>query len=84
MSSSVPTSPQRRVYPVYLRPEQNIPEVFNGSKFAPICGTGGGASDDDSDDNGRASYNVNSAGGRGSAGGISRDDIVVTVRSAQV
>ncbi len=87
---SAPTSPQRRVYPVYLRPEQNIPEVFNGSKFAPICV---GARDDEDDDSDDGDGHIGSKAAAGGGGGsntyevnsrISRDDIVVTVRSAQV
>ncbi len=90
---SAPTSPLRQgatstnlvvplppVYPVYLRPEQNIPEIFGerSSKFTPICLATAAAADDDEDSDGgaRKSYEVNSR--------ISRDDIVVTVRSAKV
>ena len=90
-SAASPTSqsPAKHVvYPVYLRPEQNIPEVFGNTQFKPI--EGGEVESD--------------RGVAGSAGGvakgqekggvaekegekqqpISRDDIVVTVRSAQV
>ncbi len=69
--SSVPASPHKRVYPVYLRPEQNIPDVYlggNDSKFAPI-----------------GVKNMEEEGfNKKPRERISMDDIVVTVRSAQV
>lgn len=60
---------------VYLRPEQNIPEVFAnpGTVFKPI----------DEVDNG-SDVNDNNEMNRGEGGAISRDDIVVTMRSVNV
>lgn len=87
MAASVPSSPQKRVYPVYLRPEQNIPDIFahSESKFAPIT------SREDEKEAGRRRRRGRSVdrgdfkGDKaGANAGISRDDIVVTVRSAQV
>ncbi len=64
--------------------------MFNGSKFAPICVGAGDDDDDDSDDDDFGSKAAAAGGGGGGSNTyevnsrISRDDIVVTVRSAQV
>jgi len=72
LAASVPASPAKRIYPVYLRPEQNIPEVYAGNKFSPI--------DDSSTSNKENEVVLR----RNDGARISRDDIVVTVRSAKV
>ena len=65
---------------VFLRPEQNIPDVF-GTKFKPIMPDSGGAAE---------TAAAGSGGGGGRRGGlvtghnVSRDDIVVTLRSVNV
>ena len=61
---------------VYLRPEQNIPEVFAnpGTVFKPI----------DEVDNGSDVNDNNELVNRSEGGAISRDDIVVTMRSVNV
>ena len=66
---------------VYLRPEQNIPEVFanpGNSVFKPI---------DEVDNNSDVNDNNDLAGNSNrseTTGAISRDDIVVTMRSVNV
>ena len=59
---------------VYLRPEQNIPEVFAnpGTVFKPIDEVDNGSDVNDNNEN------------RSEGGAISRDDIVVTMRSVNV
>ena len=70
---------------VYLRPEQNIPDVFS-TAFKPInesslCK----ADDDDDNDSDHANEDLSSAEKTGSGEQtISRDDIVVTMRSVNV
>lgn len=77
---------------VYLRPEQNIPDIFANTKFQPI----GGSRDKQQSQGGEMNGGAGSRNGGGGGGSgdakmqkdsqtrISRDDIVVTVRSAQV
>ena len=62
---------------VYLRPEQNIPEVFAnpGTVFKPIDEVDNASDVNDNDGN-----VINDV----STGAISRDDIVVTMRSVNV
>ena len=67
---------------VYLRPEQNIPEVFanpGNSVFKPIDEVDGNNSD--VNDNNDLAGNSNRSE---TTGAISRDDIVVTMRSVNV
>lgn len=79
VARSVPGSanqtPVKHVMPdcVYLRPEQNIPEIFASTNFKPIGGGG--------DERSRLSDPKNK---RIPNTRISRDDIVVTMRSAHV
>ena len=79
-SNSAHSTPQKMVYPVYLRPEQNIPDVFANTKFKPIKGGGR--------NQGPAAYHKQRVTEKVKSDlentRISRDDIVVTVRSAQV
>lgn len=82
-----PTTPGRNkckaVSPVYLRPEQNIPEVFAAARstgFKPIISEATRQQPSSpSKDGGERSKKGNQGGMK-----LSRDDIVVTVRSAQV
>ena len=86
-----PTTPGRSkckpVSPVYLRPEQNIPEVFAAAStgFKPIIADTAikhrvlSPSKDGTAGAGEENKKVNQGGRK-----LSRDDIVVTVRSAQV
>ena len=73
---------------VYLRPEQNIPDIFANTKFQPIGGGGGGGHRGDKHQQQSQDGELRGAGGakmqKNSPTRISRDDIVVTVRSAQV
>jgi hypothetical protein len=72
---STPTTPEKKkIYPVYLRPEQNIPDIFATTTFQPISpGSVYGAE-----------RQLQLAKDKHGKHKISRDDIVVTVRSAQV
>ena len=68
---------------VYLRPEQNIPEVFanpGSSVFKPIDEVLDGNNSDVNDNNDLAGNSNRSE----NTGAISRDDIVVTMRSVNV
>ena len=97
--SSAPTSPAKNkvVYPVYLRPEQNIPEVFAAAStgFKPIISEAQVMQQQQQQQKGRSVENGGGSkngvegvksGNKGGIGGdgITRDDIVVTVRSAHV
>ena len=69
---------------VYLRPEQNIPEVFAhpGTVFKPIDEVDNASDMNDNDGSGGVGASSSSVLGHQSA--ISRDDIVVTMRSVNV
>ena len=99
-ASSLASLPETSVAPkrggsipdcVYLRPEQNIPEVFanNHTSFQPI-GASAAASPITVNSSGKRPESASSllakesAFRKNSPARISRDDIVVTVRSAQV
>ena len=89
------TEPPRRT-PVYLRPEQNIPAQFLASaafNFKPIVederGVGGGGGREAGCEIGREGEQPASANGQAGPSanqpeGLSRDDIVVTMRSVNV
>ena len=68
---------------VYLRPEQNIPEVFAhpGTVFKPIDEVDNAS---DINDNDGAGVGASSSSVLGHQSAISRDDIVVTMRSVNV
>ena len=69
---------------VYLRPEQNIPDVFS-TAFKPINENNLRKADDDDNDSDHANDDLSSAEKAGSGEQtISRDDIVVTMRSVNV
>ena len=69
---------------VYLRPEQNIPDVFS-TAFKPINENNLSKVDDDDDDDDRKNGESNPDRDSGSGEQtISRDDIVVTMRSVNV
>ena len=80
----------KAVSPVYLRPEQNIPEVFAAAStgFKPIPSEAAASAKHKTSSpskDGTAAEVVDKRK-KGNQGGmnVSRDDIVVTVRSAQV
>lgn len=75
--------------PVYLRPEQNIPELFRNSaaiNFKPIvedtdlhaCGG------NNQEGKGHAGASATTAGSDPTQASLTRDDIVVTMRSVNV
>ena len=91
---SVAAAPGRNackaVSPVYLRPEQNIPEVFAAAStgFKPIASEAATqkhkVSSPSTDGAAKTAVGENSRKGNQGGMKLSRDDIVVTVRSAQV
>ena len=80
----------KAVSPVYLRPEQNIPEVFAAAStgFKPIASEAATqkhkVSSPSTDGAAKTAVGENSRKGNQGGMKLSRDDIVVTVRSAQV
>ena len=79
----------KAVSPVYLRPEQNIPEVFAAAStgFKPIISEAAmkhRTSSPSKDDVAGAGEKTCKKGGGSQGLTLSRDDIVVTVRSAHV
>ena len=96
-NSALQSPVKRTTYPdcVYLRPEQNIPEIFSAStNFKPIGASRSGNAGSTSEGKNEGGKRRNSANVFGSAEEnglvgkpqqrISRDDLVVTMRSAQV
>ena len=92
-AGAAPSTPVRSkckaVSPVYLRPEQNIPEVFAAAStgFKPIISEAAmkhRTSTPSKDGVAGAGEKNCKKGGGGQGLTLSRDDIVVTVRSAQV
>jgi len=71
---------------VYLRPEQNIPDVFS-TAFKPINENNMCKADDDDEDDDKPNGGDSNTGENQNSGDpttISRDDIVVTMRSVNV
>jgi hypothetical protein len=85
--NSAPTTPSKKqvIYPVYLRPEQNIPEVFANAMSTGFKPIGSSSSNCNGGIGAKQGNTPSDDSKKGSCGSIiSRDDIVVTVRSAHV